>query len=512
MSIKNITLNLPPDFTQDDLKEQIGNEVSSAKFAYRVIKQSFDSRKRDRLHWQLRVAVADDEKSLNEGLAVPTLNIPHKKRTKKAVVCGSGPAGFFSALVLRKAGFETTIIERGSDVEKRTEGIAEFERTAEFNPASNYAFGEGGAGTFSDGKLTSRSKRISLERDFIISSYIDAGAPAEIASLAHPHIGSNNLRKIVKNLREEYIQLGGKILFETTVTDLKIEKGSVKEVVTDKETLETDYFIMAPGLAAYDTYRMLMNNGVLFKPKSFAIGHRVEHEQSMINRAQWGVESLSGVKAAEYRLTAKETGDFPVYSFCMCPGGIVVPSTAFENNNIVNGMSFYERSGQFASAGVVAGIHPDDLLGRKASAMEAIEALEEIEQNFFFATENYKAPFCGIRDYIKQRMPEEIPETSYPLGLEPYALWNLLPRPISKSLRKGLQNFGRKINGFTKGIIMGLESKTSSPIQVVRNRDSLLADGFDNLFVVGEGSGWAGGIMTSAADGIKAAMKIVEAE
>ena len=512
MSNSTITVKMSPSFTLEELKVAIEKEVGSANFAYRIIKQSFDSRKRDRLHWEIRIAVADDEKQLTEYIAAPTLEIPYKKRGKKVVICGSGPAGFFSAFVLQKAGFETTLVERGTDVETRSKGIAKFEDNAEFNPASNYAFGEGGAGTFSDGKLTSRSKRISLERDFIISSYIRAGAPAEIAYLAHPHIGSNNLRKVVKNLREEYMEAGGKVLFETTVNDLKIENGSVTEVITDKESLETDYFVMAPGLAAFDTYRMLMNNDVMFKPKSFAIGHRVEHEQALINRAQWGVDTLPGLKAAEYRLTAKETGDFPVYSFCMCPGGQVVPSMAFGNANIVNGMSFYDRSGQFASAGIVAGIHPDDLLGRKANAMEAIEALEEIEQNFAHATEQFKAPFCGIRDYIKQRMPEEMPETSYPLGLEPYALWNLLPRPISKSIRKGLQNFGRKINGFSKGIIMGLESKTSSPIQVVRDKESMLSQGFDNLFIVGEGSGWAGGIMTSAADGIKAAMKIVDNE
>jgi len=330
--------------------------------------------------------------------------------------------------------------------------------------------------------------------------------------ISHPHLGSNNLRKIVKNLREEYIEAGGNILFETIVTDLEIEKGRVKEIVTDKDTLKADYCVIAPGLAAYDTYRMLLNNDVRFRPKNFAIGHRIEHEQSLINRAQWGKEEIPGLSAAEYRITAKDTGDFQVYSFCMCPGGQVVPSMALGNTNIVNGMSNYERSGRFASAGIVAGIHPDDLIGRKSSAMEALEAVEEIEQNFFAATENYAAPFCGIRDYIKQRMPEETPETSYPLGLEPYALWNLLPRPISKSIRKGLQNFGRKINGFTQGIIMGLESKTSSPIQVIRDKESLVADGFDNLFVVGEGSGWAGGIITSGADGIKAAMNIVNSD
>ncbi len=512
MSIQQIALKLPSDFTQDDLKKMIENEISSAKFAYKIIKQSLDARKKDRLHWRVQVAVAEDKKALSGGLAADKLEIPYKKRNKSAVIVGSGPAGFFSAYLLQKAGFQTTLIERGSDVDKRSQGIAEFEKDKKFNPTCNYAFGEGGAGTFSDGKLTSRSKRISLERDFIISSYLKSGAPEEIEYLAHPHLGSNNLREIVKKLRNEYIEAGGNVIFETTVTDLKIEKGNVKEVITDKDTYKADFFIIAPGLAAYDTYRMLLNNDLRFRTKNFAIGHRVEHKQALINRAQWGKEEIPGLKAAEYRLTGKDTGDFSVYSFCMCPGGYAVPSSAFSNLNTINGMSFYERSGQFASAGVVAGIHPDDLLGRKASPMEAIEALEELEQNFFLATENFSAPFCGIRDYIKQRMPEDIPETSYPMGLEPYALWNLLPRPISKSIRKGLQNFGRKINGFSQGIIMGLESKTSSPIQIVRDKDSAVAEGFDNLFIVGEGSGWAGGIITSGADGIKAAMGIIESE
>jgi len=235
----------------------------------------------------------------------------------------------------------------------------------------------------------------------------------------------------------------------------------------------------------------------------------VEHPQEIINRAQWGRESLPGVKAAEYRLTSKGDGNLPVYTFCMCPGGRVVPASAYKNTNIVNGMSRYKRDGEFTNAACVAGVNPDKLTGREITPLEALDWLETLEESFYRYSDGYQAPFCSIQDFINRKEPSDIVDSSYPLGLKPAPLWDLLPSEVSGSIREGLKDFSRKVKGFETGSIMGLESKTSSPIQVLREKNRLCA-GIENLYIVGEGSGFAGGIISSGADGIKAAMNIIE--
>lgn len=508
MGYLEISLKLPTDYTDNQLRQKISQELGIAEFSYQIENKSLDSRKKSSIHWLLRVSVLSEEIKGEGPLISPSLNIPYRKRKERVVVVGSGPAGFFSAFVLQKAGFHATLVERGSEVNKRAEGIREFERTGVFNPVCNYAFGEGGAGTFSDGKLTSRSKHISKERQFVLSSYINAGAPEEIAYMAHPHLGSDNLKKIVRNLREEFLNIGGSVLFETIMEDLRIEDGKVVEAVTSSGGIEADNFIIAPGHSAYETYRMLIRRNVKFRTKSFAIGSRVEHSQEIINRAQWGRANLPGVKAAEYRLIS-HAGSLPVYTFCMCPGGTVVPASAYANTNIVNGMSRYKRNGKFANSACVAGVHPDMLIGREASPEEALDWVEALEQGFYRYAGGFQAPFSGIRDFIDRKEVSGIVETSYPFGLKPADLWDLLPFEVSRSIKEGLKDFSKKVRGFETGIIMGLESKTSSPIQTVREKNGLCS-GFENLYVAGEGSGCAGGIISSAADGIKAAMHIIE--
>ena len=511
MGFRIIEIKAPADYTDEDLKRRIGKELRLADFTWQIELKSLDARKKNNIHWRLRIAVHSQSLEGNEPEPDELLKIPFKPGNNRAIITGSGPAGFFAALVLQKAGFNTVLIERGAEVEKRAMGIAQFEKTGQFNPVANYAYGEGGAGTFSDGKLTSRSKHISLERDFFISSYIEAGAPAEIRYMAYPHVGSDNLRKVVKNLRDLYRQLGGEIRFETSLDDLVIESGRVKEAITGSENLAGDYFIVAPGHSAYATYRMLMMRGVQFRTKNFAIGCRAEHRQHQINRSQWGIAELDGVKAAEYRLTSTGNGKQPVYSFCMCPGGVVVPATAQSHLNIVNGMSNYRRNGQFANAGCVAGIHPDQLAGHQVTALQALQWLEDLEHSFYEFSGGFSAPFCTISDFISATEPKSIPETSYPLGLKPAPLWNLLPAVVTNVLREGLKDFDRQMAGYGKGILLGLESKTSSPIQALREKNGLCT-GFENLFIAGEGSGYAGGIVSSAADGIRIAMGIVEKE
>ncbi len=507
MGYRLISLKAQTDYSEAELRGMIGQELHLREFTYTIEGKSLDARRRSDIHWLLRIGVSSPGLRGGAEVLSPAIEIPRKKRNKKVVIVGSGPSGFFAALLLQKAGFSTIIIERGKDVTQRAKGINAFEKSGKFDPQANYAFGEGGAGTFSDGKLTSRSKHISSERQFILNSYIRAGAPAEIAYMTHPHLGSDKLKIIVKNLREEYESLGGAMHFETRLTDLEISHGRVLSAISDKGSFNADYFIIAPGHSAYETYRMLIRKGVAFQPKNFAIGSRMEHPQQVINMSQWGKASLPGVKAAEYRLTSNPAGALPVYTFCMCPGGIVVPATAYENKNVVNGMSNYQRNLKFANAACVAGVNPYELIGENADAEAVLNWVEALETKFFESSVHYQAPFCSIDDFIKRREPRIIPESSYPLGLKPSPLWDLLPAKVSSSMRAGLTDFCRKIKGFETGIIMGLESKTSAPIQVVRD-EARNCTGIENLYISGEGSGFAGGIISSAADGVKTAITI----
>ncbi|MBF0228728.1 MAG: FAD-dependent monooxygenase [Desulfamplus sp.] len=582
MGYIEISLKMPTDYSDEELREAVKKELEivknniyckpelDEKLRFEILNKSLDARKKSDIHWVIRVGVdnlssnseIENSKHFGHQIFKEKLNIPYRRREEKVIVVGSGPAGFFAAYLLQKAGFNTTIIERGSKVTKREALIKEFESTGKFNSITNYAFGEGGAGTFSDGKLTSRSKNISKEKEFILSSYVQAGAPEEILYMAHSHLGSDNLKQIIKNLRNSFISMGGTILFETLVKDFKLNSCSNRDVnssnnkvvgvfvsstasdstTSDSATsdpiasgsiisdnkiktsnekfvdeIEADHFIVASGHSAYETYRMLIAKGVEFKTKNFAIGCRVEHRQELINLAQWGKKSLIGVKAAEYRLASRGDGHLPVYTFCMCPGGIIVPSTAYEKANIVNGMSRYKRDGIFANAACVAGVNLNKLLSRDVDAQDALDWLENLENDFYRYSGGYAAPFCSINDFIDKKIrtkphsiANNVVESSYPLGLKIAPLWELLPKEIIVAITEGLKDFSRKIRGFETGLIMGLESKTSSPISVVREK-SCCCTGFNNLYMVGEGSGHAGGIISSGADGIKAALSIIEA-
>jgi uncharacterized FAD-dependent dehydrogenase len=505
MGYKQISLRLPAGYDEAFLKKLIRRKTGLTDFSYTIENKSLDARDKRDIRWQIRVLVFSKKISGDEKPAKELLNIPFKKRDEKVVVAGSGPAGFFAAFVLQQAGFNVTIIERGSEVNKRARGIARFESTGIFDPVSNYAFGEGGAGTFSDGKLTSRSKRISAEKQFILSSYIAAGAPAEIEYMTHPHLGSDNLKRIVVNLRKRFVELGGTFLFETVMTDISVKSGKVTAVDTNKGLMDTDHLLVAPGHSAYDTYRMLIKRGVGFHPKNFAIGSRMEHRQEIINIAQWGVPALPGVKAAEYRLTSKGDGHQHVYSFCMCPGGVIVPATPVKEANIVNGMSRYQRDEQYANAALAASFNPEKMIRPGVDALEILDWMEKLENSFYRFSQGYKAPYCSIQDFIRGKLTRSYETSSYPMGIGQAPLWEMLPAGTATAMRAGLKDFIRKMKGFATGNIIGLESKTSAPIQVDRDKSGKCA-GFDNLYVIGEGSGYAGGIVSSAADGIKVAL------
>ncbi len=426
MGYKTISLKMPTGYDDGRLRKKIEHLFHIDDFNFSIVNKSLDARNKSNINWELRVMVSSDAFKTEKPF-VPELQISNKKRGKKVTVIGSGPAGFFSAFVLQKAGFNVTLIERGTDVKKRTIDIDNFEKTGDFTSNSNYSFGEGGAGTFSDGKLTSRSKKISLEKRFILQSYVDAGAPEEILYMTHPHVGSDNLKIIVRNLRRQFTDLGGTVLFETTMTDFNSVDGNVKSVITDKGTHDSEYLLIAPGHSSYDTYRLMMNNGVQFRNKNFAIGSRMEHYQEVINVAQWGKKSLPGVKAAEYRLTSKGQNREQVYSFCMCPGGIIVPAGATPESNIVNGMSNYQRENEFANAACVATVDINRLLNKEVSPMETLDWMEKLENSFYKFSGGYKAPFCSIKDFISGKTSSSFVDTSYPLGIIQAPLWELLP-------------------------------------------------------------------------------------
>lgn len=505
--INQIELKLPVNFSKAQLENLIARKIGSNQFSYEILLQSLDARNKKDIYWNLRVNVIEGVKNFN--FEFPTIKISHKKRNKKVCIIGSGPAGFFSAYVLQKAGYDTIIIEQGCEVGKRSKLINKFEKIGEFSEIANYAYGEGGAGTFSDGKLTSRTKSIDKEKNFVIDCYIKAGAPKEIRYLSHPHIGTNNLIKVVKNLRNMYESIGGLIVFETKFLDMNIKDGVVKSIETNKGIIDCDYLFVACGHSSYDTYRMLIGKGVKFQNKAFAIGSRVEHLQEIVNLSQWGKIKITGLKAAEYKLTYKSSENLPVYSFCMCPGGKIVQATPKYGLSIVNGMSYYSRSSPWANSAIVAGIYLPELLKKDELAPnEALDWLENLESRFFEISHGFRLPALIIKDLINNRLSNNFPETSYAFGLLTYDFREIFPEKVYQSIKNSLIKFMKKIKGFEDGIIMGLESKTSSPIQIIRDEKTRAA-GFENLFVIGEGSGRAGGIISSAVDGIKSAMTLV---
>jgi len=508
MGYKQIEINLPTSYSDENIKRKISQKLKIQSFEYSIDKKSLDARKKDQIHWKIRVTVSSNDIKDKFIPDQRKLEIPKLNSNKKVVVVGSGPSGFFSALVLLRAGFDVTIIEQGPNVFERVKAIKIFEKTGKLNDKANYAYGEGGAGTFSDGKLTSRTKSIVLERRFMFDEYIKAGAPEEIRYLSKPHIGSNILVKTARNLRKMFIHEGGKYLFDTELTNIYQSNGKVSSIETNIGKMDCDYLVLGTGHSNFSVFQLLNKSGVLFKTKPFAIGSRVEHVQREINQSQWKCDTLEGVKNAEYSLTS-QVGTNSVFTFCMCPGGRIISAPQQNGLNIVNGMSNYKRNSPYANSAIVVALDLNQELKKEVESSEAIDWLYNLEAKFFEYTGGFDAPAVLVKNMMNGRTTSNFPDSSYPFSLQTADFRELFPKSIYGSMTKSFHEFSKKIRGFEDGVMMGLESRTSSPIQALRNKNGL-CDGFENLYLVGEGSGFSGGIVSSGADGIKAAMEIIQ--
>lgn len=435
--------------------------------------------------------------------------LSNKKLSKPPVVVGFGPGGMFCALVLARCGYNPIVIERGDCVENRVKAVREYWENAVLDPKTNVQFGEGGAGTFSDGKLTTR---ISDPRcEYVLETLHTFGAPEEILYKAKPHVGTDKLRDIVKNIRIEIQRLGGKVMFLTTAEDIEIKNGKVFGVKTNKGFIETENVVLAIGHSARDTFEMLLSKGVLMEPKTFSVGVRIEHLQENINRGLYGKHYLNPkLPKGEYQLSHIHNGR-GVYTFCMCPGGSVVAAASEENSVVVNGMSEFKRDGKNANSAIVVNVGTDDF-GK--GVLDGVAFQRSLEQKAFeLAGKNYCAPCQTVDKFLNGESGMSINRVipTYPIGVQGVNFDDLFPKNVSDMLRLGLRSFDRKIKGFAAddATLTGVETRTSSPVRILRG-ENMSAIGINGLYPCAEGAGYAGGIMSAAVDGIKVAQAIIE--
>jgi uncharacterized FAD-dependent dehydrogenase len=438
--------------------------------------------------------------------------------TKRPLIIGAGPCGLFTALILAQMGFKPIILDRGKIVRERTKDTWKLWRQSILNPESNVQYGEGGAGTFSDGKLYSQVKDPRHLGRKVLMEFVKAQAPAEILTEAKPHIGTFRLVKMVENIRRTIESLGGEYRFQSRVTDLNIEisKDGVRcvrgVVLENGEHIDSDHVVLAIGHSSRDTFYMLNERGVYIEAKPFSVGFRIEHPQSIIDKARFGNNANNPILgAADYKLVHHASNGRDVYSFCMCPGGTVVAAASEENRVVTNGMSQYSRAERNANAGIVVGITPEDYPG---GAMEGISFQRRLEEVAFIAGgSTYAAPAQRVGDFLAGiasiSLGEVIP--SYKPGVMPTDLSSCLPDYAITAIREALPVFGRQIPGFdmADAVLTGVETRTSSPIRIKRN-DMLQSLNTKGLFPAGEGAGYAGGILSASIDGIKIAEAVAQ--
>ena len=493
-------------------------DAYAAEQKWRVVKRSVDARQRE-LRVHLTVLCDEQGRPVPKDAPIPLYTPPvfrdvHEAK-RSVVIIGAGPAGLFAALTLIEHGIKPIIYERGKEVSERKKDIALLNRNEGLNPESNYCFGEGGAGTFSDGKLFSRSKkRGNMQRVMELFHYF--GAPDTVLYEAHAHIGSDKLPGIIRRMRECILAHGGEIHFEACVTSLKEFK------IQNSKFKINSPVILAIGHSAHDTYRMLAEEGVKLETKGFAMGVRIEHPQALINRLMYHLKPsavshqhsvIDFVGNASYSLVTQVDGR-GVYSFCMCPGGHIVPAGSEPDGCVVNGMSASHRNSPYANSGMVVQINPEDIAGDDPlRGLEYQEALEHLAyEQSAISHQPSAAPAQRMRDFVEGKASRDLPPCSYLPGLVASRLDQWLPAPIGKRLQQGFRDFDKKYPGFltNEAVVLGVESRSSSAVRIPRDPETLQSVSTAGLYPCGEGAGYAGGITSSALDGINAALKIAE--
>lgn len=506
--------NLPESEIIDIALRKYNVDKSNVLDAY-IFKRSIDARNKKDIFFNYAVDVElVNNKKVNGAKMVETDTFPKIEVNRKSefspIIVGAGPAGLFAALTLVEHGVKPIVIEQGSKVEKRIEDVDNFIKNGILNTSTNIQFGEGGAGTFSDGKLTTGNTSIYSRK--VLEEFVRFGAPKEIMYVARPHIGTDNLVNIVKNMREYIISKGGTFLFDTKVTDLNINNGVIESIYCNEKRIDTDTVVLAIGHSARDTFKTLLAKNVNMVPKNFAIGARIEHLQEDINNSQYGNETKFKLPPAEYKLVYHAQNGRTCYTFCMCPGGQVMASSSEEGTIVTNGMSKFSRNGKNANSALLVNVTPDDASGN--DPLRGMYLQEELEKKAFnMGGNNYFAPVQKVGDYLNNKKSVEIGkvEPTYKPGYTLSNLNELFPEYINETFKEALVNLDKKIKGFAAedAILTAVETRTSSPVQITRDKENLMSN-ILGLYPCGEGAGYAGGIMTAAVDGIKVAIEILK--